>query len=112
MSRRACSGRGPRARAAPWTDLLARVPPPAASPASPCSKDVDFCGYSIPHPSEAVVNIRLQTRETPASDVLSAALTTLADMCDHVVETFDAATKEFDPSLVEEAEGGEEGEEA
>jgi DNA-directed RNA polymerase subunit L len=27
----------------------------------PLSPRVTFCGYSIPHPSEAVVNIRIQT---------------------------------------------------
>lgn len=26
-----------------------------------CSPHVEFCGYSIPHPSEAVVNLRIQT---------------------------------------------------
>jgi DNA-directed RNA polymerase subunit L len=25
------------------------------------SPDVEFCGYSIPHPSEAVMNLRIQT---------------------------------------------------
>lgn len=25
------------------------------------SPDVEFCGYSIPHPSEALMNIRIQT---------------------------------------------------
>ena len=25
------------------------------------SPDVEFCGYSIPHPSEEVMNIRIQT---------------------------------------------------
>lgn len=26
-----------------------------------CSPDVEFCGYSIPHPSEAVLHLRIQT---------------------------------------------------
>ena len=26
-----------------------------------CSPDVEFCGYSIPHPSEDKMNIRIQT---------------------------------------------------
>jgi DNA-directed RNA polymerase I and III subunit RPAC2 len=25
------------------------------------SSQVDFCGYSIPHPSEAKMNVRIQT---------------------------------------------------
>lgn len=28
-----------------------------------CSPDVDFCGYTIPHPSEPKMHIRLQTRQ-------------------------------------------------
>lgn len=26
-----------------------------------CSPEVEFCGYSIPHPSEAKMNVRIQT---------------------------------------------------
>lgn len=26
-----------------------------------CSPDVEFCGYTIPHPSESKMNIRIQT---------------------------------------------------
>jgi len=29
-----------------------------------CSPDVEFCGYSIPHPSEAKMNIRIQSYGT------------------------------------------------
>lgn len=27
-----------------------------------CSKDVDFAGYTVPHPAEAKMNIRIQTK--------------------------------------------------
>lgn len=27
----------------------------------PCSPEVELCGYSIPHPSEAKMNLRIQT---------------------------------------------------
>jgi len=27
-----------------------------------CSPDVEFCGYSIPHPAENKINFRIQTR--------------------------------------------------
>jgi DNA-directed RNA polymerase subunit L len=30
-----------------------------------CSPDVEFCGYSIPHPSEAVLHLRIQTWGKP-----------------------------------------------
>ncbi|KAJ2722955.1 RNA polymerase subunit AC19 [Coemansia sp. Benny D115] len=36
---------------------------------------VDFCGYSIPHPSEAKTNIRIQTTEhTNAVDAMNKGL--------------------------------------
>ncbi|CAN0181086.1 unnamed protein product, partial [Discosporangium mesarthrocarpum] len=28
-------------------------------------KEVDFCGYSVPHPSEPKMNLRLQTKGEP-----------------------------------------------
>jgi DNA-directed RNA polymerase I and III subunit RPAC2 len=32
--------------------------------------DVDFVGYSIPHPSESVMNLRLQTLTKDTNEVL------------------------------------------
>ncbi|KAI9009222.1 DNA-directed RNA polymerases I and III subunit RPAC2-like protein [Hyaloraphidium curvatum] len=52
----------------------------------------DYCGYSNPHPSEDKINLRIQTDGScPATDVLSKGLDDLMDLCDHVLETFDAA---------------------
>lgn len=31
------------------------------SPLCDCSPHVEFCGYSIPHPSDSLVNLRIQT---------------------------------------------------
>lgn len=58
--------------------------------------EVDFCGYSIPHPSERQVNLRLQTRGTPAVDSLDAGLQDLSNMCEHVLEKFGEATAAFE----------------
>ncbi|KXT01412.1 hypothetical protein AC578_9512 [Pseudocercospora eumusae] len=45
--------------------------------------DVEFCGYSIPHPSEAVMNLRIQTWDgVSVFDVLRKGLEDLADLCD------------------------------
>ncbi|KAF8699763.1 hypothetical protein HU200_034641 [Digitaria exilis] len=52
---------------------------------------VAFCGYSIPHPAEKKVNIRVQTTGDPAKDVLKDALQDLMVMCQHVRGTFDNA---------------------
>ncbi|MCO5567295.1 hypothetical protein L7F22_020985 [Adiantum nelumboides] len=55
------------------------------------SPRVEFCGYSVPHPSENRVNIRIQTTGDPAKDVLKDALQDLMVMCQHIRKTFDIA---------------------
>ncbi|WVZ53068.1 hypothetical protein U9M48_004056 [Paspalum notatum var. saurae] len=52
---------------------------------------VAFCGYSIPHPADRKVNIRVQTTGDPAKDVMKDALQNLMVMCQHVRGTFDKA---------------------
>lgn len=53
---------------------------------------VDFCGYSIPHPAEPVVNIRVQTTgEVSAAEALRQACRNLQEVCGHVKATFQAA---------------------
>lgn len=59
------------------------------------NEQVGFAGYSVPHPSEPVVQIRVQTvapkgrpiEEAPtALDALKRACQTLSDQCDIVLE--------------------------
>lgn len=58
-------------------------------------KEVEFCGYNIPHPSDDFVNIRVQTfGGKSATDVFRRALTTLAEMTDCLREKFNAAVDE------------------
>ncbi|XP_038893936.1 DNA-directed RNA polymerases I and III subunit RPAC2 [Benincasa hispida] len=52
---------------------------------------VTFCGYSIPHPSDNRVNIRVQTTGDPAREVLKDACQNLMVVCQHVRNTFDKA---------------------
>ncbi|PPD86536.1 hypothetical protein GOBAR_DD16535 [Gossypium barbadense] len=59
---------------------------------------VTFCGYSIPHPSEARVNIRVQTTGDPAKEVLKDACQNLMLMCRNVRCTFDKAVEDFKAS--------------
>ncbi|CAM4609589.1 hypothetical protein PO909_006555 [Leuciscus waleckii] len=60
------------------------------------SQDVEFCGYSITHPSESKINFRIQTREgTPASEPLRNGLNNLTEVCKHVLQTFEARMKAF-----------------
>ncbi|KAF2275275.1 RBP11-like subunits of RNA polymerase [Westerdykella ornata] len=57
---------------------------------------VEFCGYSIPHPSEAHLNLRIQTYDNVSVySVLEKGLRDLEDMCDVVIDKFSAARAEF-----------------
>ncbi|KAL7089306.1 hypothetical protein ACP275_13G179400 [Erythranthe tilingii] len=56
---------------------------------------VTFCGYSIPHPSDARVNIRIQTTGDPAREVLKDSCQDQMLVCQHVRSTFDQAVMEF-----------------
>jgi len=61
--------------------------------------DVEFCGYSIPHPSEAVLHLRIQTWDgVSASEVLRKGLEDLTDLCDVVMDKFTASRDEFNSS--------------
>ena len=50
-----------------------------------------FCGYSMPHPSEPLVNVRLQTRGVPAVDVFRRGLESLIVVAEEISSTFSAA---------------------
>ncbi|THY64359.1 DNA-directed RNA polymerase I and III 14 KDA polypeptide [Aureobasidium pullulans] len=61
--------------------------------------DVEFCGYSIPHPSEAKMNLRIQTwDEVNVYDVLEKGLNDLMDLCDMVVDKFTVSRDAFNAS--------------
>lgn len=50
---------------------------------------VEFCGYSIPHPAERKMNLRIQTYDdVNVQDVLEKGLNDLMDLCDVVLEKF------------------------
>ncbi|MCJ1361524.1 RNA polymerase subunit AC19 [Acarospora aff. strigata] len=54
--------------------------------------EVEFCGYSIPHPSEAKMNVRIQTYDgTTAYDALEKGFDDLMDLCDAVADKFTTA---------------------
>lgn len=75
------------------------------------SPDVEFCGYSIPHPSEELMNIRIQTygkyndswalgksntiAEGTALDALDRGLTNLMELCDEVSVAYVASRESF-----------------
>ncbi|KAF2114749.1 DNA-directed RNA polymerase I and III 14 KDA polypeptide [Lophiotrema nucula] len=58
--------------------------------------DVEFCGYSIPHPSENKMNLRIQTYDNVSVyTVLDKGLDDLMDMCDVVIDKFTIARDDF-----------------
>ncbi|KAL1902578.1 RNA polymerase subunit AC19 [Sporothrix stenoceras] len=63
--------------------------------------DVEFCAYAIPHPSEAKMNIRIQTYEGTAIEALEKGLRDLQDLCDVVGEKFWDARNEYNAATVE-----------
>eukprot|EP00126_Sphaerothecum_destruens_P007077 Sdes_comp19673_c0_seq2m11535 len=56
---------------------------------------VDFCGYSIPHPSEKKINMRIQTHGEPAIDCFRKGLKDLSLVCDHMKHEFEKELKRF-----------------
>ena len=65
---------------------------PCALPAMIGSPDTQFCGYTIPHPSEPKMNMRLQTgADATSHEVLRDSLETLRSICDHVQDSFQIA---------------------
>ncbi|XP_070615829.1 DNA-directed RNA polymerases I and III subunit RPAC2-like [Erythrolamprus reginae] len=58
--------------------------------------EVEFCGYSITHPSESKINFRIQSRGgRPAIDTFQKGLEDLMGVCQHVLSTFEASVEEY-----------------
>ena len=61
------------------------------------SPDTEFCGYSVPHPSEASMQLRLQTRNgVPAKQLLQQGLSNLSLICSSLETKFDNALSQFE----------------
>lgn len=64
------------------------------------NKDVEFCGYSIPHPSEDKMHIRIQsgTQGVSAISILDKALEDVAEMAQYTIDAFlkDASTGTYE----------------
>ncbi|KAJ5778961.1 hypothetical protein N7457_006681 [Penicillium paradoxum] len=57
---------------------------------------VEFCGYTIPHPSDPKMNVRIQTNDTTtALEALEKGFNDLMDLCDVVTEKFTAARDQY-----------------
>lgn len=64
---------------------------------------VGFAGYSVPHPSEPVVHIRVQTNEpeTTAISALQEACETLSKQCEMVLEKLEGRLPEVKQDKVD-----------
>ncbi|CAG9791815.1 unnamed protein product [Diatraea saccharalis] len=58
-------------------------------------EDVDFCGYTVPHPAESKMHFRIQSREIPALEILKRGLKDLQRVCDHTIDLFEKEVKDF-----------------
>ncbi|PFH37894.1 DNA-directed RNA polymerase I RPAC2 [Besnoitia besnoiti] len=56
---------------------------------------VEFAGYSVPHPTQPEMNIRLQTTGESAMQLLRDSFDDLANICDHLDTLYDDALEEF-----------------
>lgn len=65
------------------------------------NRDVEFVGYSIPHPSEAKLNFRVQTYGKPAGECVKDGLVNLIDVLEHIKSTYQAAIDESSDRMQE-----------
>ena len=54
-----------------------------------------FCGYSIPHPSEDLMNVRLQTKEKNTNEVMENAMNRINEISDILSNKFQKAINDF-----------------
>jgi DNA-directed RNA polymerases I and III subunit RPAC2 len=57
--------------------------------------ETDFCGYSVPHPYEPKMHVRLQTHVTPVVQVLKAGLKDLEETANILDDKFIEALNKF-----------------
>jgi DNA-directed RNA polymerases I and III subunit RPAC2 len=53
------------------------------------SPKVLLAGYTIPHPSENKMHLRIETKNIKAVQALKEALQQLQDLSEHVLQTFE-----------------------
>ncbi|ELR16706.1 RNA polymerase Rpb3/Rpb11 dimerization domain containing protein [Acanthamoeba castellanii str. Neff] len=58
--------------------------------------EVDFCGYSVPHPSEPKMNVRIQTKDgKPSVEALRKGLNDLVSIAEYTLGTFQSEFQMF-----------------
>lgn len=60
------------------------------------NRKVDFAGYTIPHPSEPILHLRIQCQVGyKAEDMLKEAFVTIREMCGVVEGSFEEALSQY-----------------
>ena len=63
----------------------------------------EFAGYSIPHPSENKMQLRIQTKKSEsAKEVLIESLDNIMSVCDNILDAFKKTEKRDDDAKMEE----------
>ncbi|ENN81004.1 probable DNA-directed RNA polymerases I and III subunit RPAC2 [Dendroctonus ponderosae] len=57
--------------------------------------NVQFCGYTVPHPAENQMHLRIQMFKGQAIDALKKGLADLIQVCDITLDKFDEAVVSF-----------------
>jgi DNA-directed RNA polymerase I and III subunit RPAC2 len=57
--------------------------------------ETEFCGYSVPHPYEPKMNVRLQTTGEPALEVLKKGLKDVEEAANVLDDAFAASLERF-----------------
>jgi len=57
--------------------------------------DVSVAAFTVPHPLESKVHVRIETHRGTAEDGLRRAAAALAKQCDEVTDIFDRAVRDF-----------------
>jgi DNA-directed RNA polymerase I and III subunit RPAC2 len=57
--------------------------------------ETSFCGYSVPHPYEPKMNVRIQSHGITAVQVLKKSLQDMETMCDLLDTEFDDEIARF-----------------
>uniref|UniRef100_A0A673UIR7 DNA-directed RNA polymerase RBP11-like dimerisation domain-containing protein n=1 Tax=Suricata suricatta TaxID=37032 RepID=A0A673UIR7_SURSU len=98
--RKECSGMGPRSPPLPLILMCQQANTRDKSLALTRymimkNPELEFCGYTTTHPSESKINLRIQTRGSlPAIDPFQRGLNELMNVCQHVLDKFEASIKE------------------
>ena len=61
---------------------------------------VEFCAYSVPHPSEPIMNVRIQCYDDESGNdtkkTMNHGLKRISKMCDVLTEKFEKSLEEFE----------------